>query len=218
MDAGAGHEIRQFRLLTLVPEAPVFAWLSRLDDAPPAPGSVAVLDLSRTRLHGPGLRALVQEMQTRGIRIVGMLGVEAGQLGDQPGQLPPILSGQGVPIASVAAPVPPPLPRAALLVRGNVRSGQRVVHPAGDVSVIGTVSSGAEIVAGGSVHIHGALRGRVTAGQDGGPSLIYCQRLQAEMLVVDGIALAADDIDPALTGCAVLATAEGARIVMQRLD
>jgi len=217
MGADPGYGIRQFGLLTLVPEAPVFAWLSRLEDAPPAPGSVAVLDLSRTRLHGPGLRALVQEMQMRGIRIVGMVGVEADQLGDQLGQLPPILSAPGLPVASAAAPTPPPLPQAALLVRGNVRSGQRVVHPAGDVSVIGIVSSGAEIVAGGSVHIHGALRGRVTAGQGGAPSLIYCQRLEAEMLIIDGIVLAADDIDPAMAGCAVLATAEGACISLRRL-
>lgn len=210
---------RQFGLLTLVPEPPVFAWLSRLDDAPPAPGSVVVLDLSRTRLHGPGLRALVQEMQVRGIRVAGMVGLEESQLGDQPDQLPPIFPAAGVAMPSVFVPAPAvPRPvQAALLVDGNVRSGQRVVHPGGDVSVIGTVSSGAEIVAGGSVHIHGTLRGRATAGQGGGSALIYCQRLEAEMLVIAGIALSADDIDPALSGCAVLAVAEGAGIVLRRM-
>ncbi len=218
MDPDLNGGFCQFSLLTLVPEAPVFAWLARLDDAPPAPGSVAVLDLSRTRLHGPGLRALVQEMQMRGIRIAGMVGLEPGQLGDRPDQLPPIFPGPGMAVAPpvLLPPVSRP-PQAALLVDGNVRSGQRVVHLAGDVSVIGTVSSGAEIVAGGSVHIHGTLRGRATAGQGGGPALIYCQRLEAEMLVVDGTMLSADDMDPRMLRHAVLATSDGKMVVLRTL-
>ena len=45
----------------------------------------------------------------------------------------------------------------SLIVDGNVRSGQTIMHAQGDVTIIGRVASGAEIVAGGSVHIYGEL-------------------------------------------------------------
>jgi septum site-determining protein MinC len=51
----------------------------------------------------------------------------------------------------------------SLIVDANVRSGQSIVHPEGDVTIVGRVASGAEIIAGGSVHIYGALQGRVIA-------------------------------------------------------
>ena len=56
---------------------------------------------------------------------------------------------------------------ASLLVEGRVRSGQSIVHIDGDVTVLGSVGSGAEIIAGGSIHIYGTLRGRALAGITG---------------------------------------------------
>jgi hypothetical protein len=47
-----------------------------------------------------------------------------------------------------------------LLLDSPVRSGQSIVFPEGDVTVLGSVGSGAEIVAGGSIHVYGTLRGR----------------------------------------------------------
>ena len=47
-----------------------------------------------------------------------------------------------------------------MLIESTIRSGQSVIFPYGDVTVLGSVSSGAEVVAGGSVHVYGALRGR----------------------------------------------------------
>src|SRR4051812_207057 len=51
---------------------------------------------------------------------------------------------------------------AARVIEGAVRSGQSITFPDGDLTIVGSVSSGAEVVAGGS--IHGALRGRAVAG------------------------------------------------------
>ena len=68
----------------------------------------------------------------------------------------------------------------SLIVDGNVRSGQAIVHPQGDVTIIGRVASGAEIVAGGSVHVYGALQGRVIAGISGSRSArIFCTEARA---------------------------------------
>ena len=54
-----------------------------------------------------------------------------------------------------------------LLVETPIRSGQSVIFPYGDITVLGAVSSGAEVVAGGSIHVYGALRGRAMAGSMG---------------------------------------------------
>ncbi|WP_306723581.1 septum site-determining protein MinC, partial [Gulbenkiania mobilis] len=48
----------------------------------------------------------------------------------------------------------------SLVINEPVRSGQSIMFPEGDVTVIGSVASGAEIIAGGSIHVYGALRGR----------------------------------------------------------
>jgi septum formation inhibitor MinC len=43
-----------------------------------------------------------------------------------------------------------------MLVNGSVRSGQIVRFEEGDLIIVGSVGSGAEIVAGGSIHVYGA--------------------------------------------------------------
>ena len=58
----------------------------------------------------------------------------------------------------------------SLLLESPVRSGQSVVFTDGDVTVLGSVGSGAEIVAGGSIHVYGTLRGRAMAGVNGNSS------------------------------------------------
>ena len=64
-----------------------------------------------------------------------------------------------------------------MVIDTNVRSGQSVFFPDGDVVVLGSVSSGAEVIAGGSVHVYGTLRGRVMAGTSGnGGARIFCRR------------------------------------------
>ena len=58
-----------------------------------------------------------------------------------------------------------------------MRSGQTVIFPEGDVTILGSVGSGAEVVAGGSIHVYGALRGRAMAGVNGHTSArIFCQQ------------------------------------------
>ena len=205
-----------FHFPVLVPETPIFSWLeAREDGAWPA---LAVLDMSRTTLQVPGLRALVQAMGERGVRVVGLTGLEAARLGEQAGQLPPLLpapgavSARAVPAEAAPAPPAPPEP-AGLVVEGNLRSGQSVRHMAGDVSVIGSVASGAEVAASGSVHVYGALRGRASAGE----GQIFCLHLAAELLAIGGVFLVAEDMDPALLGRAVRAVREGDAIRLHPL-
>jgi septum site-determining protein MinC len=88
---------------------------------------------------------------------------------------------------------------ASLLIESPVRSGQSISFLDGDVTVLGSVASGAEIVAGGSIHIYGALRGRAMAGVQGNSKArIFCHKIEAELLAIDGYYMTADEIDRSL--------------------
>ena len=83
-----------------------------------------------------------------------------------------------------------------MLIETPIRSGQSVIFPNGDVTVLGSVASGSEIVAGGSIHVYGTLRGRAMAGSIGNArARIFCMKNQAELLAIDGYYRTADEWD-----------------------
>ena len=87
------------------------------------------------------------------------------------------------------------------LYRGTVRSGQQVSAAGSDLIVIGAVNAGAEVLAAGSIHVYGALRGRALAGIHGNTQAgIYCRELEAELLSVAGNYKRLEDIDSQLLG------------------
>ena len=90
---------------------------------------------------------------------------------------------------------------ASRLYRGTVRSGQQVSAAEGDLIVIGAVNAGAEVLAAGSIHVYGALRGRALAGIHGNTQAgIFCRELEAELLSVAGNYKRLEDIDSQLLG------------------
>ncbi|CAK8719987.1 putative septum site-determining protein MinC [Candidatus Electronema halotolerans] len=75
-----------------------------------------------------------------------------------------------------------------------VRSGQSVIIAHGDLTVLASVGSGAEIAAPGSIHVYGTLRGRAFAGCDGDATArIFCQKLEAELVAIAGVHLVSED-------------------------
>lgn len=73
------------------------------------------------------------------------------------------------------------------MITRPVRSGQRVYAPVGDLVILSQVSSGAEVLAAGNIHVYGALRGRALAGVKGNRECrIFCHDLQAELVSVAG--------------------------------
>ena len=102
---------------------------------------------------------------------------------------------------------PPPAPaRAAAfkLVTRPIRSGQRVYASGGDLVVVAQVSSGAEIMADGNIHVYGTLRGRALAGVKGNQEArIFCKNLQAELISVSGHYRISENIASTLKGKAV---------------
>ena len=217
---------RSHTALVLTPELPVIGWLTDLDallQRSPAAfaGQLALLNVSALSLSGSDLAGLVAELQARDIRLMGIEGADPSILG--PG-LPPLMKGGGpTSIINFSEPTPPTTPHAkpstpapaqkqqsSLQLESPVRSGQSVMFLDGDVTVIGSVASGAEIVAGGSIHVYGALRGRAIAGAVGDArARIFCGKLEAELLAIDGLYKAADAMDEHLRGQPVQVWLEG---------
>jgi septum site-determining protein MinC len=115
--------------------------------------------------------------------------------------------------APAMAPPPPQHPN-SLLLDSPVRSGQCIVHPEGDVIVVGSVASGAEVIAGGSIHIYGTLRGRAVAGSRDARARIFCRKLEAELLSIDGLYMVAEDMPAHLRGQPIQVWLEGDSMVM----
>jgi septum site-determining protein MinC len=110
------------------------------------------------------------------------------------------------PVAEAGKPqAPQQAPDAAFtLVARPVRSGQRVYAAGGDLSVVAPVSSGAELMADGNIHVYGSLRGRALAGMKGDSNArIFCQDLQAELVSVAGHYRVSENIPAALKGVPV---------------
>lgn len=81
-----------------------------------------------------------------------------------------------------------------LLLEKQIRSGQRV-YSHGDLTIIGSVGAGAEVIANGNIHVYGALRGRALAGAKGDENAkIFCQDMQAELVSIAGQYTYFDDI------------------------
>ncbi|GAA0777504.1 septum site-determining protein MinC [Roseibium denhamense] len=107
----------------------------------------------------------------------------------------------------------------SIVITEPVRSGQSVLHPDGDVTVIGSVSSGAEIIAGGSIHIYGALRGRALAGVAGKDcARIFCTKLDAELVSINGLYKVADDFNADFKNAPAQIRFENETLVFEELN
>lgn len=106
--------------------------------------------------------------------------------------------------AETHAPAAGPGSSGSLLVDRPVRSGQRLYAAGGDLTVVGPVSSGAELMADGNIHVYGPLRGRVIAGLQGNlDARIFCRDLQAELVSVAGHYRVSENIPADLKGRSV---------------
>ncbi len=205
--------IRSYIAFVLAPQAPIIEWLTQLDNwTRNSPGFFTgrpvVLDLSIVKLNRPGISHLLAQLAERGISVIGLEGADPSQLDSS---LPPLLtSGRSTerqdtpPPDSASADKPVAAPSASdeptsLLIETPVRSGQTVFFPNGDVTVLGSVASGSEIIAGGSIHVYGTLRGRAMAGSRGNArARIFCRKNEAELLAINGYYRTAEEWNAAI--------------------
>ena len=205
---------RSYVAFVFCPVVPIAGWLEEIDATlARSPGffvgKPVVLDLSAVDLSQSAIAHLVTSLEQRNIRVLGIEGVDADHLTTS---MPPLLTGgrhcvltQNEPKKPEAKPKP-----TSLLLESPVRSGQSIFFTEGDVTVLGSVGSGAEIVAGGSIHVYGTLRGRAMAGVNGNSAArIFCQKIEAELLAIDGYYQTAEEIDATLRNRPAQAWLEG---------
>lgn len=174
-----------------------------------------VLDLE----HAKGLEteadiaALAREMRQRRLSVFGVQNATASQVAAAAAAgLIALPGGRNVPLDRVSRPErAAPAPAAAVSIEAEkeaaqpatrmitqpVRSGQTVFADRGDLVILGPVSSGAEIIAAGNIHVYGRLRGRALAGVNGDTSArIFCHSLDAELLAIAGLYRTSENLGP----------------------
>jgi septum site-determining protein MinC len=220
---------RSLLAFVLEPVQPLAEWFAALDAwlARSPTFFVArpvMLEMAAIELNLKEYRDLLSDLARRHIRVMAAENVGRGLVGPH---LPPVVAGGRTVDASALLQedrAPPPdqaKPETAdsLIVDGNVRSGQSIMHPDGDVTIIGRVASGAEIVAGGSVHVYGPLQGRVIAGISGSRSArIFCTEARAELLCIGGAYVTAENTNPEVEGRSLEARLDGDKLRLRILS
>ena len=103
-----------------------------------------------------------------------------------------------------AAPAVKPAADIGMVHTAPIRSGQQIYADQRDLTVLGTVGAGAEVIADGSIHIYGALRGRALAGaRDNDKARIFCREVHAELVAIAGHYKVMEDLPAELRGKAV---------------
>jgi septum site-determining protein MinC len=134
--------------------------------------------------------------------------------------------------AQAAAPAPTPAPapvREPVLSptnesvgaqhhNGAVRSGQQVYARDRDLVITGAVANGAEVIADGSIHIYGSLKGRAMAGAQGDvKARIFVSDFRAELVAIAGHYRVFEQIPKDLEGQSVQCWLEGEKLLIAPL-
>ena len=221
---------RSFMALVIAPESPFAQWFAALDEQMRSAAGFfsdrpVVADLAAV-FEDVGPEAVLialDGLEARGLKVIGVEGVRPTLLaGTRWGRLPTNLHGRDVarepsvdlalaaaaepsdaaPSAAAPSVATPSAP--SLLIDRPVRSGQSVIFEEGDITIVGAVASGAEVIAGGSIHVYGALRGRAIAGlKSRQGARIFCRKLEAELVGVDRLYRTAEHWGADLHGRAV---------------
>lgn len=147
----------------------------------------------------------------------------------------PADGGSVAPPAAAPAPAPTPAPAPAPAPRepaaaaeaapmggqyhdGTVRSGQQIYARDRDLIVTGGVANGAEVIADGSIHIYGGLRGRAMAGAQGDTKArIYVSDFRAELVAIAGHYRVFEQLPKDLEGQAVQCWLDGEKLLIAKL-
>jgi len=220
---------RSLLAFVLEPSQPLVDWFVSLDAwLVRSPTFFAakpvILEMVGIEINLKEYRGLLSNLALRHVRVMGVENASQALVGPH---LPPAVTGgrniNAPAMPEEGAPATSELETSekadSLIFDGNVRSGQSIMHPGGDVTVVGRVASGAEIVAGGSVHVYGALQGRVIAGISGSPSArIFCKEARAELLCIGGFYVTAETMNPEVEGRAVEARLVGDELKLRILE
>lgn len=101
---------------------------------------------------------------------------------------------------------------------GTVRSGQQVYARDRDLVVTGAIANAAEVIADGSIHVYGTVRGRAMAGAQGDEKArIYISDFRAELVAIAGHYRVFEQIPKDLEGQSVRCWLEGEKLLIAKL-
>ena len=143
----------------------------------------------RYRLQPVGVRSLPEDLAASA-RQAGLAILDGAELRDRQAAAVPAPQARPEP-----APQPAPAPAAAPALSANtlyidrpLRSGQQVYARGGDLVLLAGVSNGSEVIADGSIHCYGPLRGRALAGAHGNTEArIVTTNFGPELVSIAGI-------------------------------
>jgi septum site-determining protein MinC len=174
---------------------------------------------------GEEMRAVVDAIRRGGMLTVG--------IAHGPADVENLARGLGIPVLSPFRPQAKPVPvihppvqpvvvsepiAHALMHHQPVRSGQRVYAKNRELIVTATVGAGAEVMADGSVHVYGTLRGRALAGAAGEVTArVFCQEFHAELVSIAGVFRVFETIPPEFEGKPVQAWLAGDTLHFARI-
>jgi septum site-determining protein MinC len=101
---------------------------------------------------------------------------------------------------------------------GTVRSGQQIYARDRDLVVTGTIANGAEVIADGSIHIYGSLKGRAMAGAQGdAKARIFISDFRAELVAIAGHYRVFEQLPKDLEGQSVQCWLDGEKLLIAPL-
>jgi septum site-determining protein MinC len=198
-----------------------FGGLSRCPDASEAAALVAALRSAGVMpvalAYGtPAIEALSEAI---GLPLLAKFRASYERNGEAEPAPAPRKAAAAEPAAPSPAPAPAPRGEPGLVHLHPVRSGQQVYAQERDLTVCATVGAGAEVIADGSIHVYGALRGRALAGAGGLASArIFCREFHAELVAVAGHYKVLEEIPKELLGKAVQIWLENDKLRIEQLD
>jgi septum site-determining protein MinC len=111
-----------------------------------------------------------------------------------------------------------PTAKKGLTIERPIRSGQQIYAKNGDLIILSQTSAGSEIMADGSIHVYGPLRGRVLAGVKGDKTArIFCRSLEAELIVIAGCYQLLDESNTELKGKPAMIHLEDGKLIIESI-
>jgi septum site-determining protein MinC len=119
---------------------------------------------------------------------------------------------------ALPTPAETPAHSSSMLHTQQVRSGQQLYATGRDLTLCTGVGAGAEVIADGSIHIYGALRGRALAGAQGDVTArIFCREFHAELVAIAGQYRVMEELPAQLVGRAVQIWLEDGKLRLAEL-
>ena len=157
--------------------------------------------IDSSALHEPiDWPPLIEALRQYQLHPIGMMGQPDHEISAAEHNLPTVELSTTKTVIEIPEPTTEPDPIetrvAPMIVRHPLRSGQRLFAPDGDVIIAGMVGQGAEVIAKGSIYVHGPLRGKAIAGANGDSNtFIIAAEFEPELIAIAGVYSVIEDLN-----------------------